>query len=81
MILSAKVTDYASWVLLASCRPCDATRILPMAGLPQDATVMQVLMRMRCRTCRGRVEAAALDNQALGWRGRIVKVWGPGSYA
>jgi hypothetical protein len=41
---------------------------------------MQALMRMRCRTCRGRVEAALLDNNVKGWRAQIVKVWGPGSY-
>ena len=48
--------------------------------LAPDLTIIQALMRMRCRTCRGRVEAAILDNNLSGWRGRAVRIWGPGSY-
>lgn len=80
MILSAKVADYASWALHVSCRPCNMPRTVPMADLPPDLTIMRALMRMRCRSCGGRVEAAAIDNELPGWRGRVVKVWGPGSY-
>lgn len=80
LILSATVQSYASWSLHVACRPCGTTRTLALATLPPELTVMQVLMRMRCRTCRGRVEAAAMDNQVPGWRGRVVRVWGPGSY-
>jgi len=80
MILASKVADYASWTLHVSCKPCGVPRTVPMTTLPQELTVMQALMRMRCRTCGGRVEGAALDNQVLGWRGRIVRIWGPGSF-
>ena len=76
----AKVADYAAWSLFVTCRPCDAPRTVPLATLPPDLTIIQALMRMRCRTCRGRVEAAILDNNLSGWRGQAVRVWGPGSY-
>ena len=76
----AKVADYAAWSLFVTCRPCDAPRTVPLASLPPDLTIIQALMRMRCRACRGRVEAAILVNNLSGWRGRAVRVWGPGSY-
>ncbi len=68
--------------MVADCRlqACGAVRTVPLATLPPELTILQALMRMRCRTCRGRVEAAAIDNNAPGWRGRVVKIWGPGSY-
>ena len=75
----AKVADYAAWSLVVTCRPYDAPRTVPLAGLPPDLTIIQALMRMRCRTCRGRVEAAILDNNLSGWRGRAVRVWGRGA--
>jgi len=49
-------------------------RTIPLAELPAELTIMQTLTRMRCRTCRGRVEVAVMDNQVPGWRGRVVKV-------
>lgn len=76
----AKVAEYAIWSLIVGCKPCGAVRTLPLASLPPDLTILQALMRMRCRDCRSRVEAAAMDNQVPGWRGRFVQVWGPGSY-
>ena len=77
----AKVAEYATWSLVVTCWPCDMPREVALATLPPDLTIIQVLMRMRCRTCRGRVEAALLDNGLPGWRGKAVRVWGPGSYA
>ncbi len=76
----ANVSEYATWSLIVACQPCSAVRTVPVATLPQELTVIEALLRMRCRTCRGRVYAAAMDNQVPGWRGRIVKIWGPGSY-
>jgi len=80
LILGAKVQTYASWSLHASCRPCGTTRTIALTTLPPELTIMQTIMRMRCRACRGQVEAAALDNQVPGWRARVVRVWGPGSF-
>lgn len=76
----AKVAEYATWSLIVTCRPCDAPREVPLAALPPDLTIIQALMRMRCRACRGRVEAALLDNGLRGWRGQAMRIWGPGSY-
>ncbi len=80
MMLRAKVAEYATWALVVTCRPCDAPREVPLAALPPDLTINQVLLRMRCRACRGRVEAALLDNGLRGWRGQAMRIWGPGSY-
>lgn len=80
ILLAAKIKEYATWSLTVSCRPCSTVRTVPLAELPPDLTIMQTLMRMRCRTCHSQVHAAALDNGVLGWRGRVVQVWGPGSY-
>lgn len=38
--------------------------------------IIQALVQMRCRACRGRVEAAILDNNLPGWCG----CGGRGSY-
>ncbi len=76
----AKVAEYTTWSLIVACQPCSAVRTVPLATLPSELTIIGALMRMRCRTCRGRVYAAALDNNVAGWRGRVVRVWGPGAY-
>lgn len=78
LVLGAAVQTYANWSLQVACRPCGTTRTLALATLPPGLTIMQALMRMRCRTCHGQVEAAA--NQVPGWRGRVMRVWGPGNY-
>ena len=79
IMLRAKVTDYATWSLIVTCRAC-APRTVALATLPPELTIMQALTRMRCRACQGKVEAAAIDNNVPGWRTRCVKIWGPGSY-
>ncbi len=76
----ARVAEYASWSLTAVCQPCATPLTVPLATLPPELTILQALMRMRCRTCRGRVEAAVMDNKVPVWRARVVKVWGPGAY-
>ena len=80
ILLKPTVGEYASWSLLVTCRPCGMPRTLSMATLPANLTIMQLLTRMRCRTCRDQVAAAALDNGVRGWEARVVRVWGPGSY-
>ena len=80
VLFRATVGKYASWSLLVTCRPCGTPRTLPMAELPADITIMRMLLRLRCRTCRDGVAAAALDNGVSGWEARVVRVWGPGSY-
>ncbi len=77
---TARVEEYATWSLIVSCKPCGVVRTIQLATLPPELTVIQALMRMRCRSCRGRVERAVMDNQVPGWRARLVQVWGPGSY-
>ena len=72
--------EYASWSLNVSCRLCSVERTIPLAELSPELTIMQALMRMRCLACHSQVHAAALDNTVPGWRGRVVQVWGPGSY-
>ena len=72
------ITDYRDWRLIADCGAC-GPRSLPMRELPAG-TVMQALLRLRCRSCRGQVASAALTNDMPGWRGRVVQIWGPGSY-
>jgi hypothetical protein len=80
ILLGGKVKEYATWSLHASCRQCNASRAVPLSELPQELTIMQAMMRMRCRTCHGQVHAATLNNNIPGWRARVVQVWGPGSY-
>jgi hypothetical protein len=80
ILLGGKVKEYATWSLIVTCRPCGSPRTVPLADLPPELTIMQAMMRMRCRTCSGRIEAATLDNNVPGWRSRVVQVWGPGSY-
>lgn len=80
ILLGGKVKEYLTWSLVVTCRPCSAPRTVPLAELPPELTIMQATMRMRCRTCRGQVYAAALDNNIPGWRSRVVHIWGPGSY-
>lgn len=76
LILGARVQTYATWSMHVACRLCPTPWTIALATLPPELTIM----RMRCRTCGGRIEAAALDNQVPGWRARIVRVWGPGSF-
>lgn len=78
-ILAASVTDYRDWRLIADCGAC-GPRSLPMRNLAASATVFEVLQRLRCRSCGGQASTVALTNDLLGWRGRAVKIWGPGSY-
>lgn len=46
----ARIADYATWSLILTCRPCDALREVALATLPPELTILQALMRMRCRT-------------------------------
>jgi hypothetical protein len=78
-ILASTPEDLSEWWLLADCGQC-GPRAVPVASLPAGLTVFRVLARMRCRACGGGVAAASIDNVAEGWRRRVVKVWGPGSY-
>lgn len=78
VILRAAVADYRDWRLIADCGAC-GPRSLPMRDLPA-ATVMQVLLRLRCRSCGSRVASSEMTNDLPGWRGRVVRIWGPGSY-
>ncbi len=48
-----------------------------MRELPAT-TVMQALLRLRCRSCGGKVASAALTNDLPGWRGRVVRSLGSG---
>jgi hypothetical protein len=66
ILLGGKVKEYATWSLHASCRQCNASRAVPLSELPQELTIMQAMMRMRCQTCCGRAEAAALDDNVPG---------------
>ena len=79
IILAAKVADYRSWWLTADCGSC-GPRDIPLAVLLPDQTVSQVLRRLRCNSCRGTVASADLSNAEPGWRGRRVRIWGPGSF-
>jgi hypothetical protein len=63
---------------LSAIRRGGILRTVPRAEQPPELTIMQAMMRMRCRTCRGRVETAALDNNASGWRVRVVQIWRAG---
>ncbi len=76
----ARVEEYATWSLIVSCKSCGAVRTIPLTTLPPELTILQAMMRMRCRTCRGQIKAAVLDNNVPGWRARAVRVWGPGAY-
>ena len=80
LILAARVADYVSWTIIVSCAACSPAKTVPMASLPAELTVMQAMMRMRCRICHGRVVAAAIDNGVPGWRARTVRLWGAGAY-
>lgn len=80
ILLASKVKDYATWSIIVACRMRPSPRTIPLAELPQELTIMQAMMRMRCRSCRGGVKGALLDNNVKGWRAQIVKLWGPRSY-
>ena len=80
LLLAARVAEYTSWTIIVSCAACTPARTLSMATLPAELTVMQAIMRMRCRSCHGRVVAAALDNGVRGWRGRVGRLWGAGAH-
>ena len=80
LMLTARVAEYASWTIIVSCAGCTPAKTLSMATLPAELTVMQAMMRMRCRSCHGRVVAAAMDNGVPGWRGRTVRLWGAGAH-
>ena len=80
ILYEARIAEYATWSLIVSCKPCGVVRTIQLATLPPELTMLQAMMRMRCRTCRGRVEKPVMDNQVPGWRARLVQVWGPGSY-
>lgn len=80
LILASKVQDYATWSLIVACGSCRSPRTISLSELPPELTIMQAMLRMRCQTCRGRVEGAVMDNNVPGWRAWIVKVWRPGSY-
>lgn len=79
VILRAAVAEYREWRLIADCGAC-GPRSLPMRELPATASVFQILRRLRCQSCGGRVATAAIENDRPGWRHQVVKVWGPGSY-
>ena len=81
ILLAAPVHEYSTWTLLVICAPCGQPRSVPLAELPPGLTIMAVLLRMRCRSCKGKVAAALLDNGLPGWRARVIRVWGPGSYS
>jgi hypothetical protein len=77
-ILRAAVADYSGWRLITDCGAC-GPRSMASRELP-PVTMMQVLLRLRCRSCGARVASAALANDLPGWRGRVVRIWGSGSY-
>jgi hypothetical protein len=76
LVLASNVGDYATRSLIVACGSCRSLRTIPLAELPAEPTIMQAMMRMHCRSCRGRVEAALLDNNVKGWRARVMKILG-----
>ena len=58
ILLGGKVKEYATWLLIVTCRPCGSPRTVPLSELPPELTIMQAMMRMRCRTCRSMATAA-----------------------
>ena len=79
IILAALVGEYSEWWLTVDCGSC-GPRDVPLATLLPDQTISQVLRRLRCRSCQGVVAKAAMSNGLPDWRGRTVRVWGPGSH-
>ena len=53
---------------------------VPMASLPAGETVFWVVTRLRCSRCGEKAATVSLDNAETGWRRRVVKVWGQGSF-
>lgn len=66
ILLRATVQNYSTWSLLVVCAPYAVPRTIPLVELPPELTIMRVLLRLRCRTCRARVETAALHNGVPG---------------
>lgn len=79
IILASTVSAFRTWSLIAECGGC-GPRAVPMVSLPAGEIVFNVVMRLCCRTCGARAAYVALDNAEQGWRRRVVKAWGPGSY-
>ncbi len=79
IILAARVDDYREWWLTVDCGSC-GPRDVPLATLLPEQTISQMLRRLRCQSCGSRVASAAMANNLPGWRGRVVRIWGPGSY-
>lgn len=80
IIFRATMQDYRDERLIADYGSC-GPRSLPMDDLPAVTRLLNVILRMRCQSCGKRVASAALANDLSNWRGRVVRIWGPGSYA
>ena len=52
-----------------------------MSDFPVDITMHRLIMRLRCRVCAKPAATVSIDNAGTGQLRRVVKVWGPGSYA
>ncbi len=92
-VMGATVADFAGWRLVVTCRGCCPcrTRIsscgrcpasaVPVSHLQPSATFATVLHRLRCARCGSRADRVLLDNQALDWRRRVIRLWGRGAHA
>jgi hypothetical protein len=74
-IRATPIGHIGNMVLIVDCGPC-GQRSMMLRDIPdQDQTLGDVLRRMRCRVCRGRVVAAWLA-PGVGMAGATVGVLG-----
>jgi hypothetical protein len=79
-ILASDVEAFRAWFLIADCGVC-GPRARRMSDFPVDITMQRLILRLRCRVCAKPAATVSIDNAGTGQLRRVVKVWGPGSYA
>ena len=78
--LASQVEVFRTWFLVADCGQC-GPRARRMSDFPVDITMHRLIMRLRCRVCAKPAATVSIDNAGTGQLRRVLKVWGPGSYA
>jgi hypothetical protein len=77
-IRSKHLRDLERFILAIDCGTCGTRAVLIRdiaAVYGRDQTLMQAILRMRCRQCDGLVKDAEL-RPGLGVRGQAIPIWG-----
>jgi hypothetical protein len=77
--LGLALHELPGWNLHLGCSRCRREAIAPTEAFPQQMKVSEVLVRARCRECRGCADSAHIHNGLKGRRSWTVKLAGPGA--